>query len=125
MGFETLTVETKDGIGWLRLDRPKQANALNAALWRELREAVNTLDADPTVRVVVLSGNGRNFCAGIDLAMLGSLLGGHEDRARAAEDLRRTILDLQDVLTSVERCRVPVIAAVQGACIGAGLDLAA
>jgi enoyl-CoA hydratase len=125
MEFETLTVETKDGIGWLRLDRPKQANALNAALWRELREAVDALDADPTVRVVVLSGNGRNFCAGIDLTMLGSLLSGHEDRARAAEDLRRTILDLQDVLTSVERCRVPVIAAIQGACIGAGLDLAA
>lgn len=125
MDFETLTVETKDGVARLRLNRPQQANALDATAWRELREAVDALDADPTVRVVVLGGAGAHFCAGIDLSMLGSLLQGPEDRARATEDLRRTILDLQDVITSVERCRVPVIAAVHGACVGAGLDLAA
>jgi enoyl-CoA hydratase len=125
MDFETLTVEAEDGVARLRLNRPRQANALDATAWRELREAVHALDADPAVRVVVVSGTGKHFCAGIDLSMLGSLLTGHEDRARAAEDLRRTILDLQDVFTSIERCRVPVVAAVHGACVGAGLDLAA
>jgi enoyl-CoA hydratase len=125
MDFETLTVDTKDGVARLRLNRPTQANALDAALWRELREAMTALDADPAVRVVVLSGNGRHFCAGIDLSMLATLGPKHPDPARAAETQRRTILDLQDVITSVERCRVPVVAAVHGACIGAGVDLAA
>lgn len=125
MDFETLTVETKDAVAWVRLNRPQQANALDATAWRELREAITALDAEPAVRAVVVAGTGKHFCAGIDLSMLGSLLAGHEDRARAAEELRRTILDLQDVFTSIERCRVPVIAAVHGACVGAGLDLAA
>ncbi|GAA2890048.1 crotonase/enoyl-CoA hydratase family protein [Pseudonocardia halophobica] len=124
MEFETLTVEAKDGVAQLRLDRPAQANALNRTLWSELRTAVDALDADPTVRVVVIAGNGKHFCAGIDLEMLGSLRAGADCAGRAAEALRRTILDLQDVITSVERCRVPVIAAVHGACVGAGMDLA-
>ncbi|WP_433505242.1 crotonase/enoyl-CoA hydratase family protein [Pseudonocardia halophobica] len=126
MEFETLAVEAKDGVAQLRLDRPAQANALNRTLWSELRTAVDALDADPTVRVVVIAGNGKHFCAGIDLEMLGSLRAGAgaDCAGRAAEALRRTILDLQDVITSVERCRVPVIAAVHGACVGAGMDLA-
>jgi len=123
MEYTSLTVETKDGVGRLRLDRPEQANALDRPLWTELRAAVEELDADPAVRVVVLSGNGRHFCAGIDLGMLAGLSPTESDRGRAAEQLRRTILDLQDVISSVERCRVPVIAAVQGACVGAGIDL--
>ena len=125
MDFETLTVESKDGVAWLRLNRPKQANALDPTAWRELREAVDGLDADPTVRVVVLAGTGKHFCSGIDLSMLATLRSDDPDPARAAEALRRTILDLQDVMTSVERCRVPVVAAVHGACVGAGMDLAA
>ncbi|MEU7812268.1 crotonase/enoyl-CoA hydratase family protein [Pseudonocardia sp. NPDC049154] len=118
-----LSVDTKDGVAQLRLDRPGQANALDQRLWRELRAAVEELDADPAVRVVVLSGNGRHFCSGIDLSMLATLRPDDPDPARAAEALRRVILDLQAVISSVERCRVPVIAAVHGACIGAGMDL--
>jgi enoyl-CoA hydratase len=123
MEFTSLVVESKDGVARLRLDRPGQANALDRTLWTELREAVEELDADPAVRVIVLSGNGKHFCAGIDLGMLASLQPADADRARAAEQLRRTILDLQAVITSVERCRVPVVAAVHGACVGAGIDL--
>ncbi|GAA1871293.1 crotonase/enoyl-CoA hydratase family protein [Pseudonocardia ailaonensis] len=124
MEYTALTIETKDGVARLRLDRPKQANALDRTLWTELRAALDELDADPAVRVVVLSGNGRHFCAGIDLGMLATLGPSDPDPARASEQLRRTILDLQDVITSAERCRVPVIAAVHGACVGAGIDLA-
>lgn len=122
----TVTVEVADGVAQLRLDRPDAANAMNRAMWFELRDAVRELDADPSVRVVVISGNGRNFCAGIDLEMLGGLreAAGGDSRGHGAEELRRTIMDLQDCLTGVERCRKPVIAAVHGVCIGAGLDLA-
>jgi enoyl-CoA hydratase len=122
-----LSITRDGGVTTVRLERPQAANALDRTSWRELRETFRALDEDPTVRVVVLAGAGRHFCAGIDLGMLAEIGGvaqGTADPGRAREALRRTILDLQDVLTTVERCRVPVLAAVQGACVGAGLDLA-
>jgi enoyl-CoA hydratase len=122
-----LSVTHDGGVATVRLERPEAANALDRTLWRELRDTFIALDADPGVRVVVLAGAGKHFCAGIDLSMLGEIQGMAPDGAdpgRAREALRRLILDLQDVLTTVERCRVPVLAAIQGVCVGAGLDLA-
>ncbi|MFP5023269.1 crotonase/enoyl-CoA hydratase family protein [Pseudonocardia phyllosphaerae] len=122
----TLAIEVADGVARLRLDRPKAANAMNEAMWFELRDALRALDADPSVRVVVISGNGSHFCAGIDLSMLGGLTGTADPTSpgHGADALRRTILDLQECITAVERCRTPMIAAIRGACVGAGLDLA-
>lgn len=124
---EHVDVVLDGGVAHVRLDRPKQANAMHRPLWDELHAVLRAADADPAVRVVVISGNGRHFCAGIDLDMLAELFAVREQdcAGRAGEQLRRIILDLQDVFTAVERCRVPVIAAVHGACVGAGLDLAA
>lgn len=122
-----LSVTHDGGVATVRLERPQAANALDRTLWHELRETFRALDAEPGVRAVVLTGSGRHFCAGIDLSMLAEIQGmapAGADPGRAREGLRRLILDLQDVLTTVERCRVPVLAAVQGACVGAGLDLA-
>lgn len=122
-----LSVTRDGGVATVRLERPQAANALDRTLWRELRETFRALDDEPGVRAVVLTGAGRHFCAGIDLSMLAEIGGMAPDGAdpgRAREALRRLILDLQDVLTTVERCRVPVLAAIQGACVGAGLDLA-
>jgi enoyl-CoA hydratase len=123
--LSTLTIEVGDGIGEIRLNRRERANAINEAMWQELRTAFTWADVTAAVRVVVLSGAGRNFCAGIDLAMLGGLdeAVADKDPARSREALRRLILDLQDCLSSIERCRKPVLAAIQGACIGGALDL--
>jgi enoyl-CoA hydratase len=121
-----LSVTRDGGVATVRLERPQAANALDRTLWRELRETFLALDAEPGVRAVVLAGAGKHFCAGIDLSMLAEIQGmapADSDGGRAREALRRLILDLQDVLTTVERCRVPVLAAVQGVCVGAGLDL--
>lgn len=122
-----LSVTRDGGVATVRLERPQAANALDRTLWHELRETFRALDDEPGVRAVVLTGAGRHFCAGIDLSMLaeiGAMAPDGADPGRAREALRRLILDLQDVLTTVERCRVPVLAAIQGACVGAGLDLA-
>ena len=128
MSYSTVEIAVDGAVATVRLNRPERANALNRALWDELREAIKAVDSMPEARVVVLTGAGAHFCGGIDLDMLGALQGtvqqAASDRGRAAEALRRYILDLQDVFNWVERCRVPVIAAISGACIGAGVDLA-
>lgn len=123
--FTTLSLNLADGIAEIRLNRPDKSNAMNDAMWQEIRQAFDWVDATPEARVAILSGEGKNFCAGIDLTMLGSIQQriAHPDGARSRETLRRLILDLQDCLSSIERCRKPVIAAIQGACVGGGLDL--
>jgi enoyl-CoA hydratase len=121
----TIAIELSEGIAEIRLNRPERSNAMNEAMWQELRTAFSWADATGAVRVAMLSGAGRNFCAGIDLAMLAGVAQtvAHADPARSREALRRLILDLQDCLSSVERCRKPVLAAIQGACIGGAIDL--
>lgn len=125
--LSTLAMAVADGVCEIRLYRAERANALNEAMWHELRTAFQWADATESVRVVLLHGAGRNFCAGIDLAMLGGLAGAvaHADAARGREALRRLILDLQDCLSSIERCRKPVLAAIHGACVGGAVDLIA
>jgi enoyl-CoA hydratase len=123
--FTTLSLSLDQGIAEVRLNRPDKSNAMTEAMWQEIRQAFAWVDATPAARVAILAGEGRNFCAGIDLAMLGSIQQriAHPDPARSREALRRLILDLQDCLSSLERCRKPVLAAIQGACVGGALDL--
>ncbi len=123
--FETLSVTLEGAVAIVRLNRPDKLNAMNLAMWNELRSAFQFLDGLPAARAIVLEGEGRGFTAGIDLQMmmgLGSQIQNDCD-GRMRELLRRIILDLQDCLTSLERCRKPVLAAVHGACVGGGIDL--
>ena len=123
--FETLIVTLDDHIATVRLNRPEKANAMNAAMWKEIRQAFQWVDATPEARVAVLQGEGRYFTAGIDLQLmmgLGPQIANECD-GRSREALRRVILDMQDTLTSLERCRKPVLAAIHGGCIGGGIDL--
>lgn len=123
--FSTLSISLEDHIATVRLNRPEKANAMNAAMWQEIRQAFQWVDQTPEVRVAVLQGEGKLFCAGIDLQMLmelGSQIKNDCD-GRTHEALRRSILDMQDMLTSLERCRKPVLAAIHGACVGGAIDL--
>ncbi|MFG6456288.1 crotonase/enoyl-CoA hydratase family protein [Roseateles sp. BYS96W] len=125
MNLETLTVSLQDHIATVRLNRPDKANAMNATMWQDIRRAFDGLDAQPEARVVVLEGEGRHFTAGLDLQMMMGIAPMIEDACdgRMREKLRRVILDMQDTLTSLERCRKPVLAAIHGACVGGGIDL--
>jgi enoyl-CoA hydratase len=125
MQFETLSVSLEDHIATVSLNRPEKANAMNAAMWQEIRRAFQWVDETPEARVAVLQGEGKLFTAGIDLQMmmgLGQQIQNECD-GRTREALRRLILDMQDTLTSLERCRKPVLAAIHGACVGGGIDL--
>ena len=123
--LETLTVSIQGHIATVRLNRPDKANAMNAVMWQDIRRAFDWLDTQPEARVAVLEGEGKHFTAGIDLQMMMGLAPQIEDPCdgRTREGLRRVILDMQDTLTSLERCRKPVLVAIHGACVGGGIDL--
>jgi len=127
--FTTLRVATSPALrcGLIELSRPTKMNALSAASWQELPRAAALLSARDDIRAVLLSGAGRHFCAGIDVSMLVDIARltseGCPGESRMA--LKQQILSMQDAFTALERCRWPVVAAIQGACIGAGINLAA
>ena len=131
--FKTIVVDVdrETRVGTLRLNRPRKSNALDPDMWREIPLALDWLDSDSDVRVVLLSGAGKNFCAGIDVSspeLLGQQLGETSDNStcagRKAERMFRHVSRLQESFTAIERCRAPVVCAVQGACFGGGVDLA-
>jgi enoyl-CoA hydratase/carnithine racemase len=117
MQFETLTLERRDHIAWLTLNRPEALNAMNRQLVRELRAFFSQLGDDHDTRVVVLRGAGRAFCAGLDLKE------GVEDDGSVQASLRgqRTISEL---VMMMRRAPQPIIACVQGAACGGGFALA-
>ena len=78
---------------------------------------------DEHTRFLVLKGSDAFFCAGLDLAVFGNLHSTSADPARRAEQFRRTALRMQDNLTAIEKCRVPVLAAIHRTCIGGGVDM--
>jgi enoyl-CoA hydratase len=121
--FETLELQIDDRVATVSLNRPDKANSMNETMWDELQACFEWLDAEPAVRVVILAGNGKHFCAGLDLAMLGGLHGTSSEPSRRAEFMRRTILRLQGNLTAIEQCRKPVLAAIHNTCIGGGVDM--
>ena len=125
MQFETIRTQIDGHVATLTLNRPEKANAMNWQMWQDIRSAMQWADATPEVRAVVLRGEGRHFTSGIDLQMMLGVQGQIKDdcEGRSREKLRQLILELQDTLTSIERCRKPVLAAIHGGCVGGGIDL--
>jgi len=130
MTFDSLTIERDGGVALLWLDRPEKLNALHRLLWNSIPQAMASLDADDSVRVVILAGKGKAFCAGIDLldhapglAGGGSLSGGGESAVGKRRELYDDIRRYQRTASCFAETNKPVIAAVHGACIGGGMDL--
>lgn len=122
--YQAFRVELADKIAHVQINRPDKVNAMNADFWREIIEIFHWVDATDAVRVVVLSGAGKHFSSGIDLMLLASVAGQlGKDVGRNAEALRRKILELQASFNAVDNCRKPVLAAIQGYCLGGAIDL--
>ncbi len=122
-----ITVDIQDKIAQVTLDRPEKSNAIDEAGWTEMEEAFASLSDNTAVRVIVLRGAGKNFCAGIDLALLMSIRQAVADECegRQREKMRRMVLRLQAPINAIDQCAKPVLTAVQGACIGGGVDVIA
>jgi len=125
MEFSALNVDLTDNVAIITLNRPEKANAMNEPMWHEIEQAMDWLDSTPEARVGIITGSGKYFTSGIDLSMLASIGSKIKEDCdgRSREKLRRLILDLQGTLSSIERCRKPVLAAINGPCIGGGIDL--
>jgi len=114
-----LTIERHGAVGWLLFDRPTAGNAMDAAMLAALPDAWRELDDDPDVRVIVNTGNGKNFQTGLDVVQLS------RDPEALREQSRRT--KRAELLISAWHNQVvtPVIAAVNGTCAGGGLHFVA
>ncbi len=130
MNTEFFTVELADsGIAHLRLNRPERMNTMTPAFFPAVRDAVSRLNAEGQARVLVVSSAGKHFSAGMALDVfsggndLATML--HTDSARARLAFQDGLRQLMRCFDAIESARFPVIAAVQGACIGGALDLAA
>ena len=114
MAYENIIVETREHVGLITLNRPKALNALNAALMRELGEALLKFDADETIGAIVITGSDKAFAAGADIK---------EMQSKSFVDAYK-----EDFITAewetVTRVRKPVIAAVAGYALGGGCELA-
>jgi enoyl-CoA hydratase len=126
---KALRVQRRGPVAQVTMLGRGKGNAMGPEFFAELPVVFAALDADPSVRAVVLAGSGPNFCYGLDLAsMLGDLTGtsGQDDGLAAARTaMLGKIRTLQRAIDAVAECRKPVAAAVSGWCIGGGVDLVA
>lgn len=114
-------------IAWVYLNRPEKKNAMGPAAWTEIIPIFDDIQKDDTILVAILAGEGRDFTAGIDLIAIADALPSlkaWDMNAGARIKLFKTIFPMQDTMSCIERCSKPVICAIHGFCIGAGLDMA-
>ena len=112
MDFKTIKVQLGESMAWVNLDRPEVRNALNPELIRELTEAFDWLDSRDDIRVIILKGNGKAFCAGADLEYM---------KAMAGFSYNQNLADAQNLsklFQTIYFCNKAVIVDVHGACIG-------
>jgi enoyl-CoA hydratase len=113
VAYETIKVERKDAIAFVTLNRPERANTISVQLMHDMLAAIGELDADASCRVAIVTGAGdRHFCGGADL------------RDPALMGRSATPMPLNDFMTAMEDSRIPYIAAINGAAMGGGCEIA-
>ena len=128
MSYECFDVSIKEDIAHIVLNRPEKRNNMNAAFWDELPAIIRDIDENARARVIVISSTGPHFCGGLDVSMFasGAVTDESTDVARRRQkgaNFLNTVSIMQDSFSTLEACRLPVLAAIQGGCIGGGVDL--
>jgi len=117
-------VEIDTGVAHLVMDRPDKANSMGPDFWEDLPRLTRELAKDNTIRAMVISGEGKHFTGGMDLAAFNDISKIFDSEpGRAAYRMHEMVLLLQDSFNALEEARFPVIAAIHGACIGGGIDM--
>jgi len=133
MTYATIKTDTVDGLMWVRLSRPDQLNAFTVEMAQELEHLFRSVNDDDAVSVIIVTGEGRAFCAGMDLTREGNVFG-------LAENLSPTLVDMNErfddpeirdgvrdtggrVTLAIHDCNKPVVAAINGAAIGIGATM--
>ena len=126
MSYSCFSCELNDHIAHIRFNRPDHFNSFTPAFWEELPRAINTLSDEGEARVIVLSAEGKHFTAGMDIAVfMGSSFDSDDENPQiSAEAFRHHVRGLQESFSAIEKARMPVLAAIQGGAVGAGVDLA-
>ncbi len=126
--YKSFKVDISDHVANLVLSRPDELNTMSRDFWVELGDVLEEINKNSEVRVVVMSSTGKHFCAGMDLSAFSNGVDNipdekKPDHARIGEAVYRVAKELQGYITSLEKIRVPVIAAIHGGCIGGAVDL--
>jgi 2-(1,2-epoxy-1,2-dihydrophenyl)acetyl-CoA isomerase len=125
MDFEQIIYEKADGVATITLNRPERMNAFTAKMIDEWHQALWDAHTNPETRVVIVTGSGRGFCAGADVARGEGPLRGLQSRERTPVENRNFLRDgVQRIPRLVSLMEKPYIAAVNGAAVGAGMDMA-
>ncbi|MBN3035604.1 MAG: enoyl-CoA hydratase/isomerase family protein [Bacteroidales bacterium] len=115
MNLTVLKLEVGEGIAWITINRPEALNALNTVFFREMEGVLNQLSGDKSVRVAVITGEGKAFVAGADIAEMAHM---------SPEEGSRFSQTGQAVFSHIEQMAIPVIAAINGFALGGGMELA-
>jgi len=112
-------------IGFITLNRPDKRNAMNTALWKDLDKAIGIAEEDEEARVIILRGEGKSFCAGLDLGPENELINAIGGTPGAKQKMKffKIIIETQEIHSRLERISKPTIAVIHGHCLGAGLEL--
>lgn len=125
--YECFSLEVDDGVAHLSLSRGEAYNTMTPAFWDELPRIVDELDSSGEVRVLVVSSTGKHFTAGMDLSVFTESglanAEGVSELGRRRANLWSLVQELQDSFSCFERARFPVLVAIQGGCIGGGVDM--
>jgi len=124
--YQSLAVDVDGHVAQVTLLGPGKGNAMGPEFWAELPSAFTSLDADPDVRAIVLTGSGRHFSYGLDLPAMGDTLSpmlADGALAKPRAEFHTRLRSMQQSITAVADCRTPVIASIHGWCIGGGVDL--
>ncbi len=126
MDFETIKLEKKDRLATLTFNRPDRSNALNRTMMSELAIAIEDVSEDNEIRAMLFTGAGKAFCAGADLDIMPGGGTTSDLGELGVEALRRSFLfkTAKRIINGIQKMEKPTIAMVNGACVGAGFDIA-
>lgn len=117
------TLDTTDHVAHLVLNRPEAMNTMHPTFWRELDEVLGTLHREGKARALVISSTGKHFSAGMALETFGGDIAMDDTSPEGRAAIFDLLTDMQATFTKLETLRIPVIAAIQGGCIGGAVDM--